>query len=183
MRLPLFPRKTLSVLALVAIASLAITTTSYAMGSGDKFVDAQTGLTYAVHKPSQTLGLKLSTFQLIACAPGKEQWVYTKYGSGKKFIEIMETMAGDKCSNPGLSKSLNSIVINKVKAQVHVYCDPTKPAVFKKCSTADISKVGGYLMFTTKATKLLKGTEIQVQGIGGVTYSQLILIAKNLKPL
>jgi len=183
MRSHLPPSKALSVLALVAMTSLAITTTSYAMGSGDKFVDAQTGLTFAVHKPTQTLGLKLSRFQLIVCAPGKEQWVYAKYGTGKKFLEIMETMAGDKCSNPGLSKSLTSIVINKFRAQVHVYCDPTQPAAFKKCSASDISKVGGYLMFTTKPTKSLKATEIQVQGMGGVTYSQLILVAKNLKPL
>ena len=108
---------------------------------------------------------------------------YAKYGTGKKFLEIMETMAGDKCSNPGLSKSLTSIVINKIRAQVHVYCDPTQPAAFKKCSASDISKVGGYLMFTTKPTKSLKATEIRVQGMGGVTYSQLILVVKNLKPL
>ena len=36
-------------------------------------------------------------------------------------------------------------------------------------------------MFTTKAVKPYKGTEIQVQGIGGVTYAQLMNVAKGLK--
>ena len=171
------------VFSLLLAAVFALPSSAFAMGSGDKFVDAQTGLTYAVSRPVQTLGLKLTAVQLLVCAPGKEQWIYAKYGTGIKYVEIMETMAGDKCSNPGLSKSLASITINKIKTQVHVYCDPTKSAAFKKCSTADIGKVGGYLIFSTKPTKLLKGTEVQVQGMGGVTYAQLVLVAKSLKTL
>jgi len=38
-------------------------------------------------------------------------------------------------------------------------------------------------MFTTKAGKILRGTEIQVQGIGGVSYAQLLTVAKGLKPV
>ncbi len=172
-------RKTSTVLLTVALA--LSTTSATAMGSGDKFADAQTGLTYAVYKPSQTLGLKLAKFQLIVCAPGKEQWIYAKYGTGKKYLEIMETMAGVKCSDPGLSKTLSPVSIQGSKASVHVYCDPAEPAAFKKCSFADIAKVGGYLMFSTKATKNLKGTEIQVQGVGGITYAQLLSVTKSLK--
>ena len=85
------------VFSLLLAAVFALPSSAFAMGSGDKFVDAQTGLTYAVSRPVQTLGLKLTAFQLLVCAPGKEQWIYAKYGTGIKYVEIMETMAGDKC--------------------------------------------------------------------------------------
>ena len=167
--------------AIILAAAVLLPTAASAMGSGDKFSDAQTGLTYSVYKPSYALGMASVSFSLNSCQPGKEEWIYLKYGGSKRFLEIMQTMAGVKCSDPGLSKYLRTIVINGAKAKVYVYCDPAKPASFKKCSVNDIARVGGYLMFTTKAVKPYKGTEIQVQGIGGVTYAQLINVAKGLK--
>ncbi len=164
-------------LAFVVMAPAA----AVAMGSGDKFSDAQTGLTYSVYKPSNTLGLKATTFNLLDCAPGKAEWIYIKYGGTTRYLEIMQTMAKVKCSDPGLSKYLRVATINGVSAKVYVYCDPAKAAAFKKCGVNDIGRVGGYLIFTTKASKALKGTEIQVQGIGGITYSQLLAVAKSLK--
>jgi len=154
---------------------------SFAMGSGDKFSDAQTGLTYTVYKPSNTLGLSAKTFQMISCGMGSEQWIYVKYGGTKRYLEIMQTMAGVKCSNPGLSKYLKTLPINGISAKLYVYCDPMNVEAFKKCGTADIARVGGYLMFTNKAGKNLKRTEIQVQVIGGITYAQLLTVAKSLK--
>jgi hypothetical protein len=165
------------------IAALLLPATAFAMGSGDKYSDAQTGLTYTVHKPSNTLSLPGKLFQLIDCQPGEEQWLYAKYGGTARYVEIMQTMAGVKCSDPGLSKLLKPVVINGVKAQVYVYCDPAKAASIKKCGTADIVRVGGYLIFTTKPSKLLQGTEIQVQASAGVSYAQLLTVAKGLKPV
>lgn len=152
-----------------------------AMGSGDKFSDAQTGLTYSVNKPGNTLGLKATKFSLLTCQPGEEEWIYVKYGGTTRYLEIMQTMAGVKCSNPGLSKYLRVASINGISAKVYVYCDPMKAASYKKCDVADIARVGGYLLFTTKETKTLKGTEIQVQGVGGITYAQLLTVAKSFK--
>ena len=155
--------------------------TAIAMGSGDKFSDAQTGVTYTVYKPSYTLGLTASKFQLITCGIGSEQWIYVKYGGTKRYLEIMQTMAGVKCSDPGLSKYLKTLPINGVKAKLYVYCDPSKPASYKRSGTEDIGRLGGYLIFTNKAAKNLKRTEIQVQAIGGITYAQLLTVAKSLK--
>ena len=160
---------------------LVTPTAAVAMGSGDAFQDAQTGLSYTVNKPADVLGLKLSNFQVIICADKREQWVYATYSKGLKYIEIIQTQAGMKCSNPGLSKKLPSVKINGHTAKVYVYCDPTNSEIFKSCSDKDISRVGGYLIFSTKATKKLKGTEIQVQGVGGITYAQLIKVAQSLK--
>ncbi|CAB4794817.1 unannotated protein [freshwater metagenome] len=168
-------------IAIALTAIFLLPPASLAMGSGDKFSDAQTGLTYTVYKPSITLGLSASKFQLITCGVGSEQWIYAKYGGTKRYVEIMQTMAGVKCSDPGISKQLKNVKINGVNAKVYVYCDPSRPAVFAKCTTSDIARLGGYLIFTNKAAKNLKPTEIQVQGIGGVTYAQLVTVAKSLK--
>ena len=100
------------------------------MGSANKFADAQTGVTYTVYKPSTTLSMPGKLFQLIECQPGEEPWVYAKYGGTVRYIEIMQTMAGVKCSDPGVAKLLKPVVINGSKAQVYVYCDPAKAASF-----------------------------------------------------
>ena len=168
-------------IAIILCAIFLAPISTIAMGSGDKYADAQTGLTYTVYKPADTLGLSASDFQLITCGVGAEQWLYAKYGGTTRYLEIMETAAGVKCSDPGLSKQLRDVVINGVKAKLYVHCDPTKPAVANKCTTADIARVGGYLIFTNKAAKALKPTEIQVQAIGGITYAQLLTVAKSLK--
>ena len=169
------------VLALVLALVVVAPTAAIAMGSGDKYSDAQTGLTYTVYKPSNTLGLKASKFSLLPCQPGQEAWLYVKYGGTARYLEIMETMEKIKCSDPGISKYLRVAKINGITAKVYVYCDPAKAESFAKCGVNDIARVGGYLIFTTKAAKGLKGTEIQVQGIGGITYSQLLAVAKSLK--
>jgi hypothetical protein len=92
-------------------------------------------------------------------------------------------MGGVQCSNPGLSKYLRVALVNGNKAKVYAYCDPTQmsTAAYKRCGTEDIGRVGGYLIYTTKALKGFKATEIQVQGIGGITYAQLLSVAKGLK--
>ena len=169
------------VCALALTALLLAPLSAAAMGSGDKYSDAQTGLTYTVYKPSYTVGLTASKFQLLPCGVGAEQWIYVKYGGTKRYFEIMETMAGVKCSDPGLSKYLKTVTINGVKAKLYVYCDSRSLSNYKKCSLEDIARVGGYFMFTNKAGKNLKRTEIQVQVIGGITYTQLLAIAKSLK--
>ncbi len=167
--------------AVITAALLIALGATPALGSNDKYADAQTSLTYTVYKPSKTLGLATRSFDLISCGDTSEPWLYAKYGGTKRYLEIMETMAGVKCSDPGLSKQLRDVVINGVKAKLYVYCDPTKPAAANKCTTADIARVGGYLIFTNKAAKDLKRTEIQVQVIGGITYAQLLTVAKSLK--
>lgn len=168
-------------LASLLILIVAAPTAALAMGSGNNFSDAQTGLTYTVYKPGSTLGLKVTKFSLLPCQPGKEEWLHIKYGGTTRYLEIMQTMAKVKCSDPGVSKYLRTAKINSMSAKVYVYCDPTKADSYKKCGVNDIARVGGYLIFTTKATKGLKGTEIQVQGTGGITYSQILTVAKSLK--
>ncbi len=162
---------------------LALLVMDPAMGATDKFADSQTGLTYSVYKPSNTLGLKTTKFSLLPCQPGEEDWIFIQYGGTKRYLQIMQTMGGVKCSNPGLSKYLRAALVNGNKAKVYAYCDPSQmsEAAYKRCGTEDIARVGGYLIYTTKALKGFEATEIQVQGVGGITYAQLVAVAKGLK--
>lgn len=154
-----------------------------AVAASDKFSDSQTTLSYSVYKPSNTLGLRTTKFSLLPCQPDEQDWLFVQYGGTVRYLQIMQTMAGVKCSDPGLSKFLKTVVVNGIKAKAYAYCDPSQMSVaaYKRCGIEDIGRVGGYLMFTTKPVKALSATEIQVQGIGGITYAQLVAVAKSLK--
>ena len=169
---------------MIVVCSVALTiicvAPASAMGSGDKFVDAQVGLTYGVYKPTNTIGLRLHMFQLLVCQPGMEQWVATSYGFGKKKIDIYETKSDEYCSDAGLSKEVGSTTINGVIARVFVYCDLMTPRAYKSCTARDIAIVGGYLLFVPNPKLSFKPTKIQVQGIGGVTFQQLRAVAASL---
>lgn len=162
---------------------LALLVMDPAIGATDRFADSQTGLTYSVYKPSNTLGLKTTKFSLLACQPDEQDWIFVQYGGTVRYLQIMQTMAGVTCSDPGLSKYLKTVLVNGIKAKVYAYCDPSQisAAAYKRCGIEDIGRVGGYLMFTTKPLKELSATKIQVQGIGGITYAQLVAVAKGLK--
>ena len=162
---------------------LAMLVMDPAMGATDRFADSQTGLTYSVYKPSNTLGLKTTKFSLLACQPDEQDWLFVQYGGTVRYLQIMQTMAGVKCSDPGLSKFLKTVVVNGIKAKAYAYCDPSQMSVaaYKRCGIEDIGRVGGYLMYTTKPVKALSATQIQIQGIGGITYAQLVAVAKSLK--
>jgi len=169
---------TLLVLSLLSLATIP----ANAMGSGDPYLDAQTGLTYSMYKPVNTLGLPQTAFKVLVCGGGGEEWVYTRFSKGKKQIEVMQTMAGSHCSDPGMSVKMPSVKVNGISAKVFVYCDPTQKNARKNCGTSKISTVGGYLLFTLPGYYGMKKVEMQVQGVGGVTYAQLIAIARSMTP-
>ena len=171
-------KKTIAII--LALLFLAPAT---AVAAIDKFSDSQTTLSYSVYKPSNTLGLKTSKFSLLQCLPDEQDWLFVQYGGTVRYLQIMQTMGGVKCSDPGLSKYLRAALVNGNKAKVYAYCDPTQMslAAYKRCGIEDIGRVGGYLIYTTKAVKPYAPTEIQVQGFGGITYAQLLAVAKGLK--
>jgi hypothetical protein len=114
-------RSRLVITAIAFSLSLLNGATAIAMGSGNSYVDAQTGLTYSLYKPVNTVGLTQSKFQLLQCGGGGEQWVYVRFSKGVKKIEVMQTMKGAHCSDPGLSVRLADVKINGITAKAYVY--------------------------------------------------------------
>jgi len=171
-----------SVISLLTFSVALSSCAASAMGSGNKYVDAQTGLTYSLYKPVNTLGLTQNKFQLLVCGGGGEEWLYVNFVKGSKKIEIMQTMSGEQCSNPGISVKMPAVKINGKNGSVFVYCDPTKPNAAKNCKTSDIAKVGGYLMMTLPGYYKMKPTTMQVQVSAGLTYADLLSVAKSMTP-
>ena len=155
-------------------------TPANAKGSGDKFGDAQAGLTYGVYKPTNTLGLKRSMFQVMKCQPGMEKWVAASYGFGKKRIDIYQNKLDEYCSDAGVSKEVGTTTIKGVLARVFVYCEPWMPKAYAACTARDIAKFGGYLLFVPSPKLNFNPTSIQVQGVGGITFRQLRTVALSL---
>ena len=151
-----------------------------AMGTGNPYLDAQTGLTYTIYQPTNTIGLTQTSFKLLKCAKAGDDWLAVAFGSNKKVIEIYESGADQHCSDPGIAKQLADVKINQVIAKTYVYCNPSNQQKFNACSVKVIEKVGGYLMMSMPAKANLKQTRIQIQGTKGVTYQELIKVAKSL---
>ncbi len=165
---------------LIASQALLLAPSALAMGSGDKFLDAQVGLTYQIWKPTTTNKISIGSFRLLSCGAGNEQWLAAIYGKNKPQIQILENMASTPCSNPGLGVQVATISISGFKAKIVAFCDPANAKQWKNCSTSDIGRYGGFAQWNTKASKTLKATTIEVL-TNGLTYAQLVTVAKGMK--
>jgi hypothetical protein len=76
---------------IVGLALQLITNQAFAMGSGNPYQDAQTGLDYIVYQPTNTLKLPLANFGMDSCNNGHDEVINALYGGGKKFFTIRES--------------------------------------------------------------------------------------------
>jgi len=155
-----------------------------AMGSGDKFQDAQTGLTFQIFKPANTAHLKGYRFKMLSCGADTEQWIAAYYGKTSKgpALQILENSAATPCYNSGMGVTVATTTINKAPVRFVAYCDPASQKQWKNCSIKDIAKYGGYAHWDTAPTKNLKATTIEIIAMG-LSYQQILDVAKSLKPL
>ena len=167
-------------LALTLALTFTLPSSALAMGSGDKYQDAQTGVSYQILKPAYVGDLLIRSFNMQSCGSKNEQWLAAIYGEDRS-IQFLETDSAVKCSNPGLGVKVATAKINGNKATIVAFCDPANKKQWKNCKTSDIHNYGGYAMWKVPATKRLRGTEIEVL-VSGFTYEELLKIAKSLKP-
>ena len=161
----------------LAVSLVPPSSLASAMGSGDKFSDLQTGVTYAVYKPSNTLNLKPLNFEVRSCRlfPGKDSYLLAGYGGMDQGIALVESSATYNCAGVDHPKSLGTISINGIKAKFGIYCSGTN------CVASKLSQFGGEITFTAPGTKSLKPTFIRLGSQGGFSQAQLIAFAKGLK--
>ena len=168
-----------AILPLILLASSL--TAASAVGSGNKYVDAQTGLSYQIWQPASTGDLILNSFKLLSCGANKEKWLAAIYGE-QRSVQFLETDAAVQCSNPGLGVKVATATINGAKATIVAFCDPANSKQWKNCKTSDIHNYGGYAMWKTKATKLLHATSIEVL-VSGLTYADLLKMSRAMTPV
>ena len=160
------------------IAGIVLPTSfASAMGSGDKYSDLQTGVTYAVYKPTNTLNLKPLNFEVRPCRlfPGKDSYLLAGYGGMDLGIALVESSAAYNCAGLDNPKSLGTISINGITAKLGIYCSGAK------CVASKFSQFGGEITFTAPGNKNLKPTFIRVGTQGGFSQTQLVAFAKGLK--
>ena len=166
-------------LAIGLCMSLLLPTCAYAMGSGDKYSDLQTGVTYVVYKPSNTLKLPPLNFEVRPCRlfPKKDVALLAGFGGMDHGIALVETAAAFNCTGVDHPVALPGVMINGIKAQVGIYCGS------RTCKSSEFSHYGGEISFIAPARKSLKATYIRVGTQGGFTLAQLIAFATGLKPV
>jgi len=150
-----------------------------AMGSGNKYSDLQTGVTYSIYEPSNTLGLPTLAFQVRPCRlhPQREEYLFASFGGMDRGIALVETSAQYNCTGLDKPQPLGTIVIKGIKAKVGIYC------ATNSCSAKTFSQHGGEITFVTPKTKMFKPTYIRVGTQGGFSLKQLIAFATGLKPI
>jgi len=152
-----------------------------AMGSGNKYIDAQAGLSYQIWQPGSTGDLILNSFKLLSCGAKNEQWLAAIYGE-QRSVQFLETDAAVQCSNPGIGVKVATATINGSKATIVAFCNPAITKQWKNCKTGDIHNYGGYAMWKTKATKLLHATSIEVL-VSGLSYADLLKMSRAMTPV
>lgn len=166
--------------ALVAFVALTLLTpnSAYGMGSGDKYQDLQTGVTYVVYKPTNTLKLPPLNFEVRPCRlyPKKDVYLLAGFGGMEQGIALVETSAQYNCTGVDTPQPLGTVKINGITAKLGIYCAA-------KCAASTFFQHGGEITFVTPKSKTLGSTYIRLGTQGGFTVDQLIAFAKGLKPV
>ncbi len=173
-------RKITPLLLLGLLAPIFLLTPgAHAMGSGDKYLDLQTGVTYRIYKPSNTLKLPPLNFEVRPCRlfPKHDEYLLAGFGGMDHGIALVETAAAFNCTGVDTPQSLGTIKINGITAKVGIYCG------VGKCASSTLPQHGGEITFVTPKTKTLASTYIRVGTQGGFTLKQLIAFATGLKPV
>ena len=87
-----------ALLAICALATTAFTlmpASVMAMASGNKYLDLQTGVTYRILQPTNTLKLPVLNFEVRSCRlhPGKDEYLLAGFGGMDQGIALVETAA------------------------------------------------------------------------------------------
>ena len=166
------------IVAALITLTFAFPHSAVAMGSGDKYQDLQTGVTYAVYKPTNTLKLPPLNFEVRPCRlfPKKDEYLLAGFGGMDRGIALVETSAQYNCTGVDNPQPLGTVKINGITAKLGIYCAT-------KCAASTFLQHGGEISFITPKTKTLGSTYIRLGTQGGFTVDQLIAFAKGLRPV
>ncbi|MEI8262121.1 MAG: hypothetical protein WCG77_11590 [Actinomycetes bacterium] len=179
--------KALALTGLTLVAAGALATGSAhaavpAMGTGNPYQDLQTGVSYTVYQPSNTLGGKLTGSPYPNwCSAGSnaEQNLSANYSKGNRpRFSISE--ANPLCFDFAVGVKVGTSPILGRTAVITAYCPPPGNG----CSRNDVFTYGGNLRVKLPAAKGLRETDVVIETLQkGITASQLEIIAKSLRPL
>jgi hypothetical protein len=172
-------------LTLIAAGALATGTAHAsvpAMGTGNPYQDIQTGVSYTVYQPTNTLGAKRTGSPYpnwCDAGSGAEQNLSVNYTKGNQ-QRFSVSEANPFCFDFGIGPKVGTVKIMGRTAVITAYCSFTAAS----CSRNDVFTYGGNLRITLPAVKGLRDTDVVIETPAkGVTASQLEIIAKSLRPV
>jgi len=182
MRLKAIALKGLSLVAAGALATGTAHAAVPAMGTGNPYQDLQTGVSYTVYQPSNTLGGKLTGSPYPNwCSAGSnaEQNLSANYSKGNRpRFSISE--ANPLCFDFAVGPTVGTVKVMGRTAVITAYCPPPGHG----CSRNDVFTYGGKLRVKLPATKGLRETDLVIETPAkGLTASQLEIVAQSLRPV
>lgn len=172
----------LATAGIVGIVATGLAAPVAAMGSGNPYADMQAGVTYTVYQPTYGAGLKLQhAGGNTLCPEGTEQNLLAVYGT-RATRQFTITEGNPMCSDIGVGQVVQRLTVHGARAEVVAYCDPRGQ---RKCTKADVARVGGHVAVTLPATAGLRPTIVWVETFSAhnLTAKQLVRIARSLVPV
>ena len=182
MRLKALALTGLTLVAAGALASGSAQASVPAMGTGNPYQDIQTGVSYTVYQPTNTLGAKRTGSPYpnwCDASSNAEQNLNVNYfKSNRQRFRISE--ANPLCFDFAVGVKVGTSSILGRTAVITAYCPPPGNG----CSRNDVFTYGGNLRVKLPAAKGLRETDVVIETLQkGITASQLEIIAKSLRPL
>ncbi len=168
--------------AAAALLGLAAASPAAAMGTGNPYLDTQTGVTFTVYQPTYAAGLRLQHAGGNAvCPTGTEQNLLTVYGKRSE-RQFTITQGNPMCSDIGEGEVVLRTRIHGVPATVVAYCDPEQA---QPCTRDDVLRRGGHLSMNLPAAAGLRTTTLWIETFSARNLSarQLVRIARSLQPV
>ena len=171
--------------AAVAVAGILSTPAHAAvpaMGTGNPYQDIQTGVSYTVYQPTNTLGAKRTGSPYPNwCYAGSdaEQNLSVNYSKGnRRAFSVSE--ANPLCFDFGIGPKVGTVQVMGRTAVITAYCSFTDAS----CSRNDVFTHGGNLRVKLPAAKGLRETDLVIETPAkGLTASQLEIVAQSLRPV
>ncbi len=172
--------KMLTVTLAAGAAALTLAVAAPAHAASDTYEGAQVGLTYTVYAPSNTLGMPQSTFQLNACAPGKDEQINSSYGrQGKaRSVSMVESQTGCEDGPDGVGKAA-TFVVDGATATVMGDCQGST-SYCAKATKAGVRRSAYTTVTLPSAGSGLSSTFVEVYS-EGLSLAQIRTFVRGLK--
>jgi hypothetical protein len=151
-----------------------------AMGTGNPYQDIQTGVSYTVYQPTNTLGAKRTGSPYpnwCYAGSGAEQNLSVNYAKGNR-QRFSVSEANPLCFDFAVGPKVGTTQVMGRTAVITAYCPPPGDG----CSRNDVFTYGGNLRVKLPAAKGLRETDVVIETPAkGITASQLEIVAKSLR--
>jgi len=182
MRLKVLALSAAAVAAAGALATGSAHAAVPAMGTGNPYQDIQTGVSYTVYQPTNTLGAKRTGSPYpnwCDASSNAEQNLNVNYfKSNRQRFRISE--ANPLCFDFAVGPTVGTVKVMGRTAVITAYCPPPG----HDCSRNDVFTYGGKLRVKLPAAKGLRETDLVIETPAkGLTASQLEIVAQSLRPV